>query len=235
MVLSNQLKGFLYILLADSLWGLSGTVAKYLFNQQVSPYDLVQLRLILSFILLGAYFAVVNPKLLKVQQRDYGYFLIFGIFGVATVQFTYLYAISETNVATAVFLQYLSPIFILLYGLLTRQEIITAIKLLAISSATLGGFLIVKGNFGSGLAVTIPGLIGGLASALSFAFYTIYGKYGLDRYSLWTLLLWGMGVGGIVWMFHAPPWVTFFSYSREVSVFSFTLLFFLPFCRLVSF
>lgn len=103
MVLSNQLKGFLYILLADSLWGLSGTVAKYLFNQQVSPYDLVQLRLILSFILLGAYFAVVNPKLLKVQQRDYGYFLIFGIFGVATVQFTYLYAISETNVATAVF------------------------------------------------------------------------------------------------------------------------------------
>lgn len=213
MLLSSQLKGFLFILLADFLWGLSATLAKYLFNRQISPFDLVQIRLILSFMILAAYLAAVNPGLLRIDRRDIPYMIVFGVLGMASVQFTYYYTISETNVATAVFLQYLAPVFILLYGLFTRRESVTAVKLLALSSATLGGLLIVKGTTGAGMAVTVPGLISGLCSAAVFAFYTLYGKYGLDRYSPWTLLLWGMGAGGAAWALYKPPWITFSQYG----------------------
>lgn len=213
MVMSGRLKGFLFILLADFLWGLSGTVAKHLFNHQVSPYDLVQIRLILAFFILGAYLLAANRDLLRVDRSDYTYFLVFGLCGVATVQFTYLYTISQTNVATAVFLQYLAPVFILLYGLLTRSESITVLKAAALVLAILGGIFIVKGTTGAGMLVTIPGLIGGLGSAISFAFYTLYGKYGLGRYSPWTLLFWGMGVGGVAWAISNPPWLTLSKYG----------------------
>ena len=213
MILSSQLKGFLFILLADLLWGLSATAAKYLFSRQVSPFDLVQIRLILSFTLLAAYLLVFKPGLLKISRSDIPYMIFFGIFGVATVQFTYLYTISQTNVATAVFLEYLAPVFILLYGLLFRREKISPVRFLALAGAIMGGFLMVKGTTGAGMAVTVPGLISGLTSAVSFAFYTVYGKYGLSKYSPWTLLAWGMGVGGAAWALYKAPWITFTTYG----------------------
>ncbi|MCL6612939.1 MAG: DMT family transporter [Peptococcaceae bacterium] len=211
--MSGQLKGFLFILLADFLWGLSATLAKYLFNRQISPFDLVQIRLTLSFLLLAAWLAVLKPGLIRISRGDIPYIMIFGVFGMAAVQFTYYYTISETNVATAVFLQYLAPAFILLYGLITRRETVSGPKLAALAGATAGGLLIVKGTAGAGMAVTVPGLISGLGSAAAFAFYTLYGKYGLARYSPWTLLAWGMGVGGAAWTLYRPPWVTFSSYG----------------------
>ncbi len=213
MTLSNQFKGLLFIALADFLWGLSATAAKYLFNRQVSPFDLVQIRLILSFALLAACLAVTNPRLLRIERSDILYFILFGVFGMAAVQFTYYFTISETNVATAVFLEYLAPVFILLYGLFTRREAVNSTKIITLISATLGGLLIVKGTTGAGMAVTVPGLISGLASAAAFAFYTVYGKYGLAKYSPWTLLTWGMGVGVAAWALYKPPWVTFFSFG----------------------
>lgn len=213
--MSGRLKGFIFILIADLLWGLSGTIAKHLFNQQVSPFDLVQVRLTLSALLLGLYLLVFNPRLLRIDRRDLGYMLVFGIFGITTVQFTYLYTISQTNVATAVFLQYLAPSFILLYELATRKEVISRVKVLSLASALLGGLLIVKGNPASGMAVNLPGLISGLASAATFSFYTIYGKSGLARYSPWTMLVWGMGVGALAWCFYRLPWNTFFSYGSS--------------------
>lgn len=211
--MSSKIKGLLFILLADLLWGLSGTVAKHLFNQQVSPYDLVQVRLTLSALLLALYLMVFSPRLLKINRADLGYMLVFGLLGITMVQFTYLYAISQTNVATAVFLQYLAPSFILLYELVTRREIINSVKIISLLSATIGGLLIVKGNASTGMAVTIPGLVSGLASAAAFAFYTIYGKSGLSKYSPWTMLVWGMGVGALAWAFYRLPWDTFLSYG----------------------
>lgn len=212
--MSNKLKGFLFILTADLLWGLSGTVAKYLFNQQVSPFDLVQLRLTLSALLLALYLLFFSPRLLRIERQDIGYMLIFGIFGISALQFTYLYTISQTNVATAVFLQYLAPSFILVYELLTRREVISTVKIASLLTATLGGLLIVKGNPGAGgMAVTLPGLVSGLASAAAMAFYTVYGKTGLSRYSPWTMLVWGMGIGALAWCFYRLPWNTFLAYG----------------------
>lgn len=213
MAFSDKLKGFLCILLADILWGLSATVAKYLFNQQISPFDLVQVRLILSSVLLLAYLAAVNPEAIRVKRPDLPYLFIFGTMGMATVQFTYLFTISETNVATAVFLEYLAPIFIFIYELLRGREGLTKTKMLSLAGAMAGGFLIVKGTPGAGMAVTPLGLASGLTSAVSFAFLTVYSSYRLKKYSAWTTLLWGMGIGGLVWCIYQAPWVTFLAHG----------------------
>jgi len=67
--------------------------------------------------------------------------------------------------------------------------------------------LIVLGT-STGLGLSTLGLISGLASAFLYAFYSIYGKYGLAKYSPWTLLVWGFGIGTLAWSFYRFPWVT---------------------------
>lgn len=214
MILSNRLKGFLFIIMADLMWALSASVAKFLFNRQVSPFDLVQIRLILSFSILAAWLFLFNRNLIRINREDIRYMLVIGVLGFASVQFTYYYTISQTNVATAIFLQYLAPVFILLYSLAAGKDSISPAKILTLTFAILGGFLMVKGTSGPGMAVTLPGLLSGLGAAVSFAFYTLYGKYGLKKYSPWTVLAWGMGVGGAAWAIYSPPWVTFSNYPH---------------------
>lgn len=83
-----SLKGFLLVVGATSLWGISGTIAKMLFNQQINPFHLVTIRLTLPFLVLLAYLYLRNPQLLKVKSSDLSYLAVLGIGGVALVQFT---------------------------------------------------------------------------------------------------------------------------------------------------
>lgn len=219
MVLSKEWRGFFFIVMAATLWGVAGTVAKHLFNQRVSPFELVELRLYLSFFFLFAYLALTNRALLRISASDLPYLLVFGGCGVAMVQFTYLFTISQTNVATAVFLQYLAPVMVALYGMLFLRERPGPLKLLALLLAVSGGFLIVKGHAGSGLSINPAGLAGGLASALTFAFYTIYGKKGLARYNSWTMLVYGFGTGALAWSFYLPPWQVASGHSPQTWLF----------------
>ncbi|MGE5379595.1 MAG: DMT family transporter [Methylocystaceae bacterium] len=211
--MKQRWRGLIFIMCADLLWGLSAVIAKFLFNNQVNAFDLAQLRITLAFILLFCCLLAFNRPLLKVQKHDYLYMIIFGIAGMSAVQFSYMFTISQTNVATAVFLQYLAPVFILLYAFASGREEINILKVISIATAIIGGFLMVKGSGSEGLAISKLGLTVGLASAVFFAFYTIYGKYGLGKYSPWTMLCWGMGAGSIVWCIYRWPWQTLINYS----------------------
>ncbi len=211
----KQWKGFLCVVGAAFLWALAGNVAKYLFNQRVNPVDLAQVRLFLSFLTLALYLAFFRRSLLKVARKHYLSLTIFGVFGVTAVQITYLVAISQTNVATAIFLQYLAPVLVMCYGLFGKVEKLTAMNTLALFCSVLGGFLMVKGAPGGGLAVSPGGLLAGLFSALALAFYTVYSKKWLAVYSSWTLLLWGFGTGSALFCLYRLPWVTFFSYGPQ--------------------
>jgi len=197
---------------AAILWGTSATLAKHLFNSAISAFDVAQMRLTLSFILLVLVLSIRKPKLLRVRRTDLGYLATFGIIGLGLLQCTYLLALSKTNVATALFLQYTAPIIILILGLLLRTEVLTGMKVVALSSSIIGGYLIVVGTT-SGFGLNPIGVVYGLASACLFAFYSMYGKRGLTNYNSWTLLAWGMGFGSLVWCFYQPPWTLAMRYG----------------------
>ena len=204
--------GVVQVTAAATLWGTSATLAKHLFNNSISAFDVAQMRLTLSFILLVLVLSISKPGLLRVRKSDLGYLAMFGIVGLGLLQFTYLLALSSTNVATALFLQYMAPIIILIFGLLLGTEVLTGMKLLALSAAIIGGYLIVVGTT-SGFGLNPVGVMYGLASACTFAFYSMYGKRGLKIYNSWTLLAWGMGFGSLVWCLYQSPWTLAMRYG----------------------
>ena len=118
----NHRRGYLYVVLAAFMWGLSGSSAKFLFNSGITPFQLVQLRLTISTVLLFLYLLIRFPSLLKISRSDIFYFVLFGTVGMAGVQFTYLFAISKIKVAAAILLQYLAPSFIALHSVVFMRE-----------------------------------------------------------------------------------------------------------------
>ncbi|HYG56716.1 MAG TPA: DMT family transporter, partial [Symbiobacteriaceae bacterium] len=110
--MSTHSRGYFSVITAAVLWGVAATLSKYLFaNLSVPPLLLVQMRMGLSFVILAVSLAVTAPHLLRVRRQDLPFLTVFGVLGMTGVQYTYLMTISETNVATALFLQYLAPIF----------------------------------------------------------------------------------------------------------------------------
>ncbi|MFZ5817126.1 MAG: DMT family transporter [Bacillota bacterium] len=198
--MSTHLRGHLSVTGAALLWGISGALAKYLFaNKSVDPFLLVQIRLGLSFLLLALVLAVLAPRLLRVGRGDLSFLAIWGVVGMAAVQYTYLFTISETNVATAIFLQYLAPIITALYAWLFERQRMGPVLVGALALAVTGSYLLVFGTTAR-LLVSPLGLASGLASAAALSFYTIYGSKRVGRLSPWTLLCYGLGIGFLFWL-----------------------------------
>ncbi|MGE5673471.1 MAG: EamA family transporter [Mycobacterium leprae] len=197
--MTARARGYIAVTLAACLWGLAGTAAKYLFaDLSVPPFLLVQMRMGLAFVVLLITLAITAPHLLRIRSADAGFLAVWGVVGMAGVQFTYLFTIAKTNVATAIFLQYLSPILTALYAWLAGQRP-GKLLLLCLGGATLGLFLLISGG-GGNLLVSPIGLASGLASAFFMSFYTIYGARGVNRLSPWPLLCYALGFGTALWL-----------------------------------
>jgi drug/metabolite transporter (DMT)-like permease len=187
------------------MWALSGSSAKFLFNSGITPFQLVQLRLTISTVLLFLYLLIRFPSLLKISRSDIFYFVLFGTVGMAGVQFTYLFAISKIKVAAAILLQYLAPSFIALHSVVFMREKLSSVTLTALIGATFGCYLVVGAYNLEILSMNIVGIISGLLSAVTFAWYAIHGEYGMRRYNPWTVLFYALFIGAVVWNILHPP------------------------------
>lgn len=204
---AGQLRGALLVIAAATLWGFSGTAAKAIFNRAIDPLVLVEARLIIASLLLCGFLLVTDRAAIRVARSDIVYFAILGTV-LALTQATYFYAISETSVSVAVFLQYLAPLLMAAYFGLTGREPVTVRLVIAVAAASAGGLLMVLG--GSGIAhISVRGIASGLTSALCLSFYTIYGRRGTRRYGAPTTLLYAMSFGAVFWSLIIHPWRAF--------------------------
>ena len=92
------------------MWASSGTAGKVLFEGGMTPFELVQIRVTLSAVLLFLALGISAKGLLRIRIKDLGYFTLLGSVSMAMVQSTYFYAISKIKVATAILLQDLAVI-----------------------------------------------------------------------------------------------------------------------------
>ena len=132
--------------------------------------------------------------------------VIFGLFGMLAVQYTYMASIQHGNAAVATLLQYLSPVFIMLYLLVRRKTTFAAVDLLMVALALLGCFLLLTNGSLSTLSVSNTAVFWGILSGVSAAFYTLFGAYLLKQFDSLVIVGWAMVIGGAGFSFIHPPW-----------------------------
>jgi len=71
-------KGYLFAILAAVLWGISGSVAKFLFHSGMTPFQLVQLRMTIAAGALFLWLLCRDRSLLVIGRSDIGYFALLG-------------------------------------------------------------------------------------------------------------------------------------------------------------
>jgi drug/metabolite transporter (DMT)-like permease len=216
----NRLRGYLLALLAAACWATGGLTAKWLFTSPsaataawplvplgitIEPTTLSGARALSAFVLLAVVLAVSRPKDLRVSPRDVPFLAVFGVFGLAMVHFTYFKTISMTNVATAILLEYLAPVIVLLVGVAFMKHKFTWWLPLGVALSIGGCALVVGAIGGSGLVVSPAGIGWGLLSAVFFAAYSLMGTVVVSRFSPYTALVWGLGFASLFWLVVLTP------------------------------
>jgi drug/metabolite transporter (DMT)-like permease len=191
---------------AAFLWGTSGVTARFLFSNEVRPFDLLLVRTVGAALLHWLWLGFTAPALLKLAWRDLPRLAVFGIIGLAFNQGCYYLALKLTSVGYALLLQYTAPLLLLAYGVLTQTERVTAAKLCAGVLAVLGCALMMGGQAGGWAALSWPGTLAALGSAVAFAFYSAYGQRLLRRYDSRTVLTYAFSFAGLAWLVLNPPW-----------------------------
>ncbi len=202
--------GILLVLIAAISWGASGTVTQFLFHtQHISPEWLVTVRMLLAGTLILLPQACQNLRDIFAiwhSESSRRQLLIFAIFGMMLMQYSYFVAIDAGNAATATILQYLAPSMIAVYGIVRARVWPTAVQAVAIVLAMLGTFLLVTKGDISTLALSPKAVSWGIFSAGTLAFYTVYPSYHLIRWPSPILLGWAMIIGGITMIPFGQPW-----------------------------
>lgn len=202
-------KGYFYVCLAAIFFAISGVFAKFLFNDGITAYQLIQLRTSLAFAGLVIWFALRQPQHIKISWGDLPYFGGLGIFGIGSAQFFYLFAISKINVAAAILLHYTGPVFVALYVIFIQGKKTDTRSILAIVG-TLGGCFLVVGAYNLQLlSMNLMGIVSGVLAAVSFATYSILSAHGMQKYSPWTVLFYGLLFAAVMWHVLYPPMEAF--------------------------
>lgn len=201
----NSFKGYAFVITAAFLWASSGNAGKALFNDGMDAFELVQIRITLAASILGLALAVFKRELLKIRIKDIGYFLLLGSIGMSILQGSYFYAISKIQVAAAILIQYMAPIFVAIYSMLFWKEKFSLSKGVSLLLAFGGCYLVVGGYNLDLLSMNRIGIAAGLISAVIFAAYTLLGERGMHRYKPFTVLFYALAFATIPWhVFYAP-------------------------------
>ncbi|MCJ0913724.1 MULTISPECIES: DMT family transporter [Mammaliicoccus] len=207
----NRIKGITLAIVGASFWGLGGTVSDYLFqHQHIDMNWYVTARLLISGVLLLCLFKLTHEQhsLFSIfkDKASIIQLLLFSIFGMFLVQYSYMASINYGNAAVATLLQYIAPVYIIIWYVLRKKDTFKAFDLIAIILTIAGSFLLLTNGSIHNLMVAKSSIIWGIISGLSLAFYTIYVGNLLKKYPSVLVVGWSMLISGIFINFKAPIW-----------------------------
>ncbi|MHA8111427.1 DMT family transporter [Lactobacillaceae bacterium Melli_B4] len=200
---SRQRRGIILAISGASLWGISGVASQFLFSEVgLSPIWLVGIRLMIGgflALLLALWNPVTRTSVWEIwkKPKNRHQLILFSLFGFLPSQLSYFMSINYGNVATAASLQFLSPVFTIIYFMLFKHVLPKRIELITIILSVIGTILLItNGNF-SMFVVTPLAIFWGLMSGIGQVSYSILPKPLLDNYDSKIVVGWGMFLGGL--------------------------------------
>ncbi|MEA2009833.1 MAG: EamA family transporter [Actinomycetota bacterium] len=191
--------GIAFALLAALFWGVSGAIAADAFTH-LSPTRVAEARAIVTTFLFVpfAYFrGALAPR---------GGLFGFALLGVnlVIVNVTFYWAIDRLGVGPGATIQFLAPIFVLLWMVVVQRRSVSPTVWVAAVVAVTGVFLITEAwSLEGGDWI---GVAWGLISAVAFASYLVYGEYLGRSHPAITIVTWGFVFAAIIWLFVQPLW-----------------------------
>ena len=188
----THILGYAFAILQAVLYSTMGIFGKLLYATGMDSREVVILRFLCATVLLGAFMLIWRKeRLISRQKQVYGQ----AVFYFASA-FLYFFAVERMNAGITTVLFYLYPAMVAAINLAVFHERLSASTALALVLSIMG-LVLISGIVGGELKLDPLGLVYAIASALSFAIYTVFiqvtgrteGSFTVTFTLSWTSLL----------------------------------------------
>lgn len=124
--------------------------------------------------------------------------VVFSVLGMLGVQYTFVAAIEASNASIATLLQFLGPVYIILFLSWKNKIFPPTYQIIGIIGTLIGLFLLLTNANVKVLLISKEALLWGLAVGVAFSIYTVYPARLMKEWGVLLIVGWGMLVGGVV-------------------------------------
>ncbi|WP_234122319.1 DMT family transporter [Clostridium hydrogenum] len=172
-------KGYLYIIFATILFSTMEVSLK-MTSGKFNPIQLTFLRFFIGgVLLLPIAIKIIRKRKIKLEVKDFKFFLITGFICVVVSMILYQLAISSSQASIVAILFSCNPIFVIPIAYFALKEAIYKDTIISMVISVLGIFVILNPF---NMSISIIGIAYTLLSALTFALYGIIGKKKSKEY-----------------------------------------------------
>jgi drug/metabolite transporter (DMT)-like permease len=206
MTSSRTSTGVLLAIAAAVLFAVNGNVSKVALQNGISSLELVSARSAGTALILLGITALTNPAALRVSRRELGFLALYGLTGIAMVQWLYFVAIQRMPVGIALLFEYTAPLMVALWVRFVQKQPVKSRLWLGLACA-LGGLALVA-QFWKGMTLDPIGLISALGAGAALASYYLMGEHGQRERDPISLMGFCFGFSAILWAI-VSPWPGF--------------------------
>jgi drug/metabolite transporter (DMT)-like permease len=168
---SRAASGLAFALVSALTFGLSGALARPLFESGWSPGAVTLIRVGGAALLVAPLAVVALRGQWGVLRRNAGMVATYGVLAVAGAQFCYFSAVSHMQVGPALLIEYTAPAAVVIWLWLRKGQRPGLVTLLGAGLAALGLVLVL--DLLSGADLSLPGVLWALAAMVGAAAYFV--------------------------------------------------------------
>lgn len=192
------------VLVAATLFGVNGTVAKVALSSGLSSLRLTEARCAGAFIGLTLLALARSRSSVRIARRELVPLAVFGVVGVALVQLFYFLSIHRLAIAIALLIQYLGPLLVAIWARTFGHEHVRRGIWVALGLSLAGLTLMVQ--LWSGVSLDGLGVGYALISAVTYAAYLLLAEREVAKRDTISLLAWGFFFATVFWSIVQPWW-----------------------------
>jgi len=193
----QKLKIHLALFAVALIYGSTYSIAKGIMPELIGASGFILIRVTVAAILFQIFHRIwVREKI--VNRRDYLELFVASVFGVSLNMLFFFNGLEHTNELNASVLMLNAPIFVLIFSSLLLRDKVRKIQIIGVIISALGALLLIGGTKMNFSSVTAKGDIMIVVNAVSFAFYLVYVKRLLNKYSVFTITKYIFSFGWLV-------------------------------------
>jgi drug/metabolite transporter (DMT)-like permease len=200
----HRLLGYLMVWTAATLFAINGAVSKVVLESGLSSLRLAQARCTGALLALAVVLVLFAGKTLRVAPRELPLLAVFGVAGLASVQWFFFVAIHRLPIGIALLIQYLAPLLVALWARYGMREPVRRRVWGALVLALAGLALVVQ--IWRGLTLDGVGVAAALLAAVTLALYILLAERAVGTRDPVSLSLYGFLFAALFWAIVEPLW-----------------------------
>ena len=201
---SRASTGVVFAIAAAVLFAVNGNVSKVVLLSGISSFELVSVRSAGTALILLGMTALRSPAAFRVGWRELGFLALYGVTGIAMVQWLYFVALQRMPVGIALLFEYTAPLMVALWVRFVQKQPVKSRLWLGLACA-LGGLALVA-QFWKGMTLDPVGLVSAVGAGAALACYYLMGEHGQRERDPISLMGFSFGFSAILWAIVSPWW-----------------------------